>query len=179
MTKIQSLDIEGVYLLKNFIAEDDRGYFVKTFHESEFEQYNLQTTFKESYYSTSKKNVIRGMHFQLPPNQHEKVVYVTSGSILDVVLDIRKDSPTYGKYATVHLNEKSDSLYIPIGCAHGFLALSDYATVVYNVSTVYNRDSDYGILWNSFGFEWQNIAHPIMSDRDKEFTTFQAFTTPF
>src|SRR4051812_18610739 len=100
MTNIQPLAIEGVYLLHNFLAEDERGTFVKTFNESAFKKNDLQTNFRESYYSTSKKNVIRGMHFQLPPDEHEKLVYVTNGSILDVILDIRKGSPTYGEYIT-------------------------------------------------------------------------------
>ncbi|MCE6990952.1 dTDP-4-dehydrorhamnose 3,5-epimerase [Dyadobacter sp. CY323] len=179
MINILPLEIEGVYLLKNFIAVDDRGCFVKTFNQSAFEKYNLQTDFKESYYSTSKKNVIRGMHFQLPPDEHEKLVYVTNGSILDVVLDIRKHSPTYGQHISVNLNGESDSLYIPKGCAHGFMALTDNATVVYNVSTIYKPESDSGILWDSFGFEWLGIEQPLISNRDKEFATFQAFITPF
>ena len=179
MINILPLEIEGVHLLKNFTAVDDRGCFVKTFNESAFEKYKLQTNFKESYYSTSKKDVIRGMHFQLPPDEHEKLVYVTNGTILDVVLDIRKNSPTYGKHISVSLTEGSDSIYIPKGCAHGFLALTDNATVIYNVSTIYKPESDSGILWNSFGFDWLGTEQPVISGRDQEFATFQAFKTPF
>lgn len=169
--KFQDLDIEGCYSVQNFRASDNRGLFVKTFHKEEFFNKGLQTEFAESYYSSSKKNVIRGMHFQLPPFEHDKLVYVTHGEILDVVLDIRKNSKTYGKYISVKLKEFGDSIYIPRGCAHGFLTLSIQATVVYNVSTTYNSSADAGLLWNSFGFDWK-INNPIISERDSLFEWF-------
>jgi dTDP-4-dehydrorhamnose 3,5-epimerase/CDP-3, 6-dideoxy-D-glycero-D-glycero-4-hexulose-5-epimerase len=174
----ENLGIEECYLVKNFVSHDIRGTFVKTFHEEEFRNAGLQTEFKESYYSLSKKNVIRGMHFQTPPSAHDKLVYVTYGSILDVVLDIRKDSATYGKSISVQLNALNDSIYIPKGCAHGFLTLSDEALVVYNVSSVYNPSADRGLLWNSFDFDWE-ITDPIISDRDSAFESFTAFNSPF
>jgi dTDP-4-dehydrorhamnose 3,5-epimerase len=176
--KFENLGIEGCYLVKNFVAHDNRGTFVKTFHEEEFHSAGLQTKFRESYYSLSKKDVIRGMHFQTPPHEHDKLVYVTHGEIMDVVLDIRKASQTYGQCISVRLRALSDSIYIPKGCAHGFLTLSLEATVVYNVSTVYNPLADGGILWNSFGFEWQ-INDPIISSRDSAFDSFKTFNSPF
>ncbi len=176
--KFENLGIEGCYLVKNFVAHDKRGTFVKTFHEEDFRSEGLQTEFKESYYSLSKKNVIRGMHFQTPPHEHDKLVYVTHGEILDVVLDIRKASKTFGQFISVHLTALSDSIYIPKGCAHGFLTLSSEATVVYNVSTVYNPLADAGILWSSFGFDWQ-VKEPIVSDRDNSFESFEVFNSPF
>lgn len=175
---IKNLEIEGCYLIENFVAHDNRGCFVKTFHEEIFCNEGLQINFRESYYSISKKNVIRGMHFQTPPHEHDKIVYVTKGEILDVVLDIRKASATYGKYISVKLNAHNYSIYIPKGCAHGFVTISEEAIVMYNVSSVYNSSADGGILWNSFEFDWLEI-NPILSERDKSFQSFKEFNSPF
>jgi len=172
------LAIPGVFLINNFNATDNRGVFVKTFNKNLFEQIGFNGNFTESYYSTSEKNVIRGMHFQLPPHEHEKLVYVTDGVIVDVVLDLRIKSPTYGKSISVELEAFGKSIFIPKGCAHGFLAKSDNATVVYNVTTVYNKEADMGILWNSFNFEW-GILNPILSVRDNSFEAFTNFKSPF
>jgi dTDP-4-dehydrorhamnose 3,5-epimerase len=177
--KITQLPIKGAFLIENFIAEDERGTFVKTFHSASFSEHNLQISFNESYYSSSKRGVIRGMHFQIPPHDHEKLVYVTNGEILDVILDLRPDSQTYGAYIDITLKEKSNSIYIPKGCAHGFLTISEQATVVYSVSTVYDQESDRGILWNSFGFDWLGISNPIISVRDQAFITLDNFKSPF
>lgn len=176
---LQSLLIEGCFLVNNFFAEDIRGSFIKTFHYDNFLLNGLQTSFKESYYSTSYKDVIRGMHFQTPPHEHEKLVYVTNGKILDVILDLRVKSSTYLQYITVELVEKSSSIYIPKGCAHGFLTLSEEATVVYNVSTVYNPEFDAGVRWDSFGFDWLDVGLPIISPRDRSFDKVSEFNSPF
>jgi dTDP-4-dehydrorhamnose 3,5-epimerase len=170
--------IKGVYVINNFVAKDQRGIFVKTFHEDLFSSIGFTGKFSESYYSQSYKDVIRGMHFQLPPHDHEKLVYVIDGSILDVILDLRKESETYGQYVSIVLNAFEKSVFIPKGCAHGFLTLSKTATVVYNVTTVYNLNSDAGVLWNSFEFNWQ-VDNPIISSRDKCFLTLHEFKTPF
>ena len=177
--KLQPLAIDGVFLLENFQAEDERGFFVKTFHEEMFQSKGLQAHFKESYYSVSVKNVIRGMHFQIPPHDHEKVVYVTDGEIMDVILDIRKNSSTYGRFVAVTLMEKSNSIYIPKGCAHGFLTISERATVVYNVATIYQPTADAGIRWDSFGYKWEGVTDPIISPRDRAFVTLSEFNSPF
>lgn len=164
--------IKGLYLLNNFVAKDTRGAFIKTFNSESFKHLGFAESFRESYYSKSHKNVIRGMHFQIPPFDHHKLVYVTHGQILDVVLDLRKSSNTFGEVLSFILNEEESSLLIPKGCAHGFLTLSDTATVVYNVTTVYNQSADSGIRWNSFGFNW-DISDPIISARDLEFPLFK------
>ena len=174
----ESLEIEGAFLVHNFFAEDYRGSFVKTFHIEEFKKIGFQGSFEESYYSKSFKNVIRGMHFQLPPNDHEKLVYVSDGSILDVVLDLRRESVTYGKHVSVRLDAFGNSIFIPKGCAHGFLTISENATVIYNVTTVYNKEADAGILWNSFGMNWK-VDAPILSQRDINFSQFSNFKSPF
>ncbi len=173
--KFVSTEIDGVYIIENFNAKDSRGSFTKTFNAEMFKEAKLCVGFKESYYSISNKDVIRGMHFQLPPFEHEKLVYVAKGEVLDVVLDLRKDSKTFGKYISVNLSgDNCRSLYIPKGLAHGFRSLKDDTIMVYNVSTVYNAEYDSGILYNSFGFDW-GIITPIISERDKSLKEFEKY----
>jgi dTDP-4-dehydrorhamnose 3,5-epimerase len=115
------------------------------------------------------------MHFQLPPHDHEKLVYVSHGEILDVVVDIRPKSPTFGDYfSTILSDDNQKSLYIAKGFAHGFLTVSKTATVMYSTSTVHSPDHDSGIRWNSFGFNWKEVD-PIMSERDKNFSGLELF----
>ena len=173
---ITPTQFSNLYEIKNDRFEDQRGLFVKTFHNELFEKNGLQTDFKESYFSVSKKGVIRGMHLQLPPYDHTKLVYVVAGEILDVVVDLRKDSSTYGQYfSTILSSKQANSLYIGRGFAHGFLTLSESATVVYQTTTTYNADSDVGIRWNSFGFHWKQIQSPILSERDQKFPSLTEF----
>ncbi len=171
MIQFKKLEIEGVYLVENFVSRDHRGVFVKTFHADKFIDLGFKEMFRESYYSQSSKGVLRGMHFQLPPHQHDKLVYVTAGAICDVILDLRASSPTFGQYAAIELMEFGNSVLIPKGCAHGFLTLSESATVVYNVTTVHNAEADRGIHWNSFGYNWL-IKNPLLSERDRNFPSF-------
>jgi dTDP-4-dehydrorhamnose 3,5-epimerase len=163
-----STNLLGVLLLDNFVNRDKRGLFVKTFHAVQFQTGGLATGFRESYYSISQRGVLRGMHFQLPPYEHDKLVYVTEGEILDVIVDLRRASPTFGQHLAVTLPAHTQAIYIPKGCAHGFLTLSDSATVVYNVTSEYEPSADAGVRWDSFGFEWP-ISQPIISDRDAAF----------
>uniref|UniRef100_Q31EZ5 dTDP-4-dehydrorhamnose 3,5-epimerase n=1 Tax=Hydrogenovibrio crunogenus (strain DSM 25203 / XCL-2) TaxID=317025 RepID=Q31EZ5_HYDCU len=160
--------IDGVFEIENKVFEDFRGKFVKTFHEEVFRSHGLESNFKESFYSVSGKNVLRGMHFQLPPHDHAKLVYVTSGEILDVAVDIREESSTFGKYFATKLSAKNaKSLYMDKGFAHGFLTLSDFASVTYLTTSVHASEYDTGIHWNSFGFDWEGVEKPIVSERDK------------
>lgn len=171
--------LDGVYIIKNNIFEDERGMFIKTYQHDLFKQKKLCTDFKESYYSVSKKDTIRGMHFQKKPFDHEKLVYVLNGKILDVVVDLRKESSTFKEFLSLEISrENGYSIYIPKGCAHGFLALEDNSITVYNVSTIYNPDSDSGIRYDSFGMEW-NIKYPIISKRDKSFNSIDEFIEYF
>lgn len=163
--------IQGVYEIENRIFKDQRGEFVKTFHADQFESHGLDIDFKESFYSVSRKNVIRGMHFQLPPFDHSKLVYVVDGEILDVVVDVRRGAETFGRYFFARLSsENAKSLYMSKGFAHGFLTLSEQATVVYLTTTVHSLSHDAGIRWDSFGFDWLGVDQPIVSDRDKAFS---------
>ena len=173
--KIESTNLEGVFIINNFNASDDRGLFVKTFNKNLFLEYNLNFEIKESYFSVSKKNVIRGMHFQLPPFDHEKLVFVPKGSIIDVVVDLRKNSSTYKKYISVELSDRNvKSIFIPKGLAHGFRSLEDDTITVYNVASEYDPKADAGIFYKSFGFDW-DVDEPTISQRDAEFVEFFSF----
>lgn len=118
--KIKELEISGVFLIDNFHVEDERGVFVKTFHVEQFQEAGLETHFQESYYTQSVKGVIRGMHFQVPPGDHHKLVYLTEGEVLDVIVDLRRSSSTFQRAIGVTLKSFGSSVYIPKGCAHGF-----------------------------------------------------------
>lgn len=171
--------INGCFELQPNIFNDDRGRFVKTFNENEFQSLGLETVFKEQYYSVSKKNVIRGMHFQLTPFDHVKLVSCLQGAVFDAVIDLRVGSPTYGKSETFELTaDKGNSIYMPKGMAHGFCTLSEEAILMYNVSSVYSSDCDSGLLWNSGDIVWPT-QDPILSERDKNFLALDEFKSPF
>ena len=115
------------------------------------------------------------MHFQLPPHDHEKLVFVPIGSIIDVVVDLRKNSSTYKKHISVELcEENKKSIYIPKGLAHGFKSLTDQTVTVYNVTSEYSKNEDEGIHFNSFGFDWE-VNDPIISNRDLDFQSLESF----
>jgi dTDP-4-dehydrorhamnose 3,5-epimerase len=174
MKFIQS-KIAGCFVIEAEIKKDHRGCFVKTFNESIFKENAIEVSFKESFYSISRKNSLRGMHYQKSPHQISKLVYCSQGEIMDVVLDIRKDSPTYGQFDFYVISQKNAKMiFLPEGIAHGFLTLSEEAAVSYFQSQEYNPKSDAGILWNSFGMDWK-IFDPIVSDRDKNFIKFSEF----
>lgn len=173
--KIEPTQISGVYEIENEQSSDNRGQFVKTYHADTFKKHGLQDDFKESFYSVSKKGVLRGMHFQLPPHDHAKLVYVVQGEILDVALDLRKQSETYGKCHSVKLSSaNARSLYMAKGMAHGFLALSESATVIYLTTSVYAPEYDSGIRWDSFNFDWPISKNDlIISERDGKHKKFK------
>lgn len=169
MPVITETSLAGAYLLKLDAFEDNRGSFVKTFAETALKQAGISFTLRESYFSLSKKDVIRGMHFQTPPHQHAKVVFCPQGAILDVIVDLRKSSATYGQYFAHELSaENHMAYYIPEGFAHGFKSLTDDAMTYYLVSSEYSRDNDTGIRYDSIGYDWQ-VENPIISDRDLSF----------
>ena len=171
MSELKILD------LPNFA--DARGSFVKAFNDTLFQSWGIHFSLKESYYSISNKDVIRGMHFQLPPHQHAKIVFCPVGAILDVALDLRKGSATFGQcFSQILSAENNKAFYIPEGFAHGFKSLRDDTLTYYLVSSEYHAANDTGIAYNSFGFDWQ-CEHPIMSERDKNFVGFNDFNSPF
>ena len=164
---------DSVFVLEYLSFKDNRGEFVKTIHEERFKEFGLDPYFAESYYSISAKDVLRGMHFQVPPFDHNKLVYVVKGSILDVVLDLRQRSCTFGEYFAIELNERNRrGLYIGKGFAHGFLSLEDNTIVEYHTSTIQSKEHEDGVHFNSFGFEWP-VNCPIISNRDERFEFFE------
>ncbi len=171
--------IPGCFELEPPIFGDSRGKLVKTFHRDIFFNLGLETNFSEEYYSVSSKNVLRGLHFQIPPHDHIKCVTCLSGKIFDVVVDLRKDSPTYKQYFSLELDaDKGNMLYIPKGLAHGFYVLSNTAIFLNRTTTVYNAESEAGIKWDSCGIEW-SVKNPILSNKDKQLITLDHFESPF
>lgn len=177
--KMVDTNIEGLKVLEPRIFEDIRGSFTKTFNDDFFKENGVDIDIKETYYSISHKDVIRGMHFQTPPYDHVKLVYIPAGRVIDVVLDIRRGSPTYGKYYSTELSAKNGKvLIIPKGLAHGFKSLEDNSNVTYMQTTGYSPNNDGGIKVDSFGFDWDCID-PKQSDRDKIFPSLEEFDSPF
>ena len=167
-----------VWYIKLDKFEDVRGSFIKTYTPHLYHQYLGEFEMREEFYTVSKKDVIRGMHFQLPPNDHKKVVFCAVGSARDVILDLRPGKG-YGRYVDIHLSgEEPGLLFIPKGIAHGFRALEDNTNMVYKTSSAYVPESDKGILWNSFGYDWGS-GMPVVSDRDQLHPSFEDFKTPF
>jgi dTDP-4-dehydrorhamnose 3,5-epimerase len=179
MIRTETTALPGVMKVVTKHLADSRGFFAKTIHADIFRALGLRSDFTEEYYSISKKNVLRGLHFQTPPFDHAKYVTCLRGEILDVVVDIRKGSPTFGRVASFELSEsEATSIYIPSGFAHGFLAKSEDATVLYRVTSVYAPENDAGILWSSVDFKWP-VSIPIVSDRDAGFAAISDFKSPF
>jgi dTDP-4-dehydrorhamnose 3,5-epimerase len=178
MMDVRALEIEGVRIINNISREDSRGLFVKPFTNIIDTLKELSFDINEIYFSISKKNVIRGMHFQRPPMDHAKLIYLTSGKITDVLIDLRKSSKSYKEHIAIDLSAHKSALYIPPGVAHGFLSKENGTTVIYNQSTVYSKEHDDGILWNSFGYNW-GVDQPILSERDKSFIGLKQFESPF
>lgn len=170
---------EGLLVLQTENFQDDRGGFQKLFNYEFFKESGLDCDFKEFYYSVNNKDVIRGMHFQLPPFDHAKLVYVSQGRITDVVVDIRKKSATYGRCYSVELDAKKGKyLYVPKGFAHGFHSLENGTIVNYAQTSCYSKEHDSGVDAMSVGFDW-NLEYPIRSGRDLTFVKLTDFNSPF
>jgi dTDP-4-dehydrorhamnose 3,5-epimerase len=168
----------GVWHFKLRRFEDQRGSFVKSLYRSALCEHGIEFELREEFYSYSYSRVIRGMHFQLPPHQHAKIVYCAAGLVRDVLLDLRS-GPSQGKAVEVILNATTPSLlFIPAGIAHGFLALADNTLMVYKTSTEHVPTHDAGIRWDSFGFDW-GLKEPIISTRDQSHPTLSEFKNPF
>lgn len=173
--------LPGIKVLKPFVFEDKRGNFVKPFHEGQLAEHGINLALREEFFSTSQKNVLRGMHFQVPPHAHQKLVHCITGAVLDVVLDLRRGSVTYGQSAVIEMSATNRYLvHIPVGFAHGFLSLEEDSCLVYKTDCVHQPDSEGGVLWDSFGFNWQvNVQDMILSERDAQFVALDDFESPF
>lgn len=177
--EFQSTKIKGIYIIKLNILKDIRGSFIKTFNKEEYGKFKIKINIREAFYTTSCKNVIRGMHFQKPPKDQAKIVSVIKGKITDVMLDIRGKSLTFGQYLHIQLSSGGDkAIYMPPGIAHGFASRENRTIVSYLVSKEYSPNHDTGIKWDSFGYDWK-VKSPTISGRDKDFPDFFNFKTPF
>ena len=176
--QVEETGIPGCYLVRPRLIQDARGAFAKTFHSEQFEALGMRTDWREEYFTTSRRGVVRGMHFQLPPAEHAKMVYCVAGEVVDVVVDLRRGSPTQGEHRAFRLAGLDLGLYIPVGCAHGFASVSDESTMFYKVTSVHAAEQDAGIAWDSFGFEWP-VEAPILSDRDRKHPSLSDFRSPF
>jgi dTDP-4-dehydrorhamnose 3,5-epimerase len=172
--------MNGLKIIDTFVTDDTRGYFVKDFAKDIFLKNGLDIDFFECFETRSRKNVIRGLHFQLEEPQ-AKLVRAIMGSIFDVVVDLRADSPTFGQWAGFDLSdENKQSLYIPQGFAHGFCVRSEAAIVAYKCVGRYLPEADSGIIWNDpdLSISW-GIDDPIISERDKALMTFSEFVRDY
>ncbi|MCX6284479.1 MAG: dTDP-4-dehydrorhamnose 3,5-epimerase [Bacteroidetes bacterium] len=173
--------LEGLLIIKPDVFEDERGYFFESFNHGKFLNLGLDLKFMQDNESKSKKGVLRGLHFQAPPFAQGKLVRVMRGSVLDVAVDIRKNSPTYGKWESIVLSGQNKWMYwIPEGFAHGFATLEDDTIFFYKCTNIYNKASEGSILWNDTGLNinW-GLQDPVISDKDKISEKFKDFTTPF
>lgn len=168
--EILPLELNGVVMLEPVIHGDHRGFFIESYNEKKFRKITLQSSFVQDNHSlSSEAGVIRGLHYQLNPKAQTKLVRVLSGAIYDVVVDIRKSSPTFGQWVGVILSEfNKRQLLVPKGFAHGFCTLVPNTQVFYKVDEYYSPEHDRGILWSdpSLGINWPT-THPILSDKDQ------------
>ena len=177
--QIEHCTILGAAVIYPPVFSDNRGIFVKPFVADYFAENKLCSTIGETFYSKSHRNVIRGMHFCVPPFDSSKLVTVLCGAMRDVILDLRVDSPTYGNTFTVELSAGNHrSLYVPTGCAHGFLSLCDDTVTLYQTGGAYSASHDRTIRWDSFAYDW-GVDYPIISDKDKSGIPFCEFKSPF
>jgi dTDP-4-dehydrorhamnose 3,5-epimerase len=167
--------IPDVILIKPKVFGDERGFFMETYKKEDFEKAGIRGEFVQDNHSKSKYGVLRGLHFQKDPYAQAKIVRCIRGIIFDVAVDLRKDSPTFGKWVGVILSEfNKHQLYVPRGFAHGFCVLSEVAEVVYKVDNKYAPDYEGGVMWNDedIGIEWP-IDEPILSEKDKKWPTLK------
>jgi len=181
MKIIEYSHISGPKLLQPNIINDERGYFFESYNKETFHNLGIKDVFIQNNQSCSNKGVIRGLHFQIPPFAQAKLVRVIKGAVLDVAVDIRKDSPTYGQHISVELSERNQLLfYIPVGFAHGFAALEEQTVFTYLCSNIYHKDSERIILFNdkNLNIHWQ-IENPVVSEKDRKAIRFKDFNSPF
>ncbi len=180
--EFQKTIFKDAWLLKPQVFEDDRGFFIESFSQKWFQEKGIDITFVQDNHSKSiEKGVLRGLHFQLPPHAQTKFVRVTSGSVFDVIVDLRNGSETYGQWQGFEL--RSDNflmLFIPEGFAHAFCTLEQNTEFCYKVDSYYTPESDSGILWNdpTLNIDWP-VTCPIISEKDSTLQTFIDFQTPF
>lgn len=178
---ITKFDIEGPLLIEPRVFGDERGYFFESFHNEKYKQAGIPLSFVQDNESKSSAGVLRGLHFQNPPFDQGKLVRVVKGKVIDIAVDIRKSSPTYGKHIAVELTEENKlQLWIPPGFAHGFLSLVDETIFMYKCTNVYNKEAEDGIIWNDpdLNINW-GIENPLVSEKDLILHAFKSFVSKF
>lgn len=177
--EIRPTSIPGCLELLPPLRSDARGWFLKIFNRNLFAQHGMATQYAEDYCTLSHPGVIRGMHFQTPPHQHDKLVCCLSGSVFDVILDLRRGSRTFGQHTHLELSAaRANMVYIPAGLAHGFCCVDVPSLLLYKVTSVYSPTCDAGVRWDSAGIAWP-ISQPIISARDVALPPLSVFSTPF
>ncbi len=178
---VKTTPIEGLLVIEPQVFNDPRGYFYESYNKQKFTEAGIDYEFIQDNQSLSQKGIIRGLHFQAPPFDQGKLVRVIQGAVKDVVVDIRKNSPTFGQHFSIVLTSENKTMFfIPPGFAHGFETLEDDTIFLYKCTNVYNKESEGGLLWNDpfLNINWQNID-PLISDKDKILPTFENLISPF
>jgi len=173
--------IKGLVLIQPDVFPDSRGYFFESFQEEKFRALGIDARFVQDNESLSNKGVLRGLHFQRPPFAQGKLVRVVTGAVLDVAVDIRKSSPTYGQWVKAELSASNKlMMWIPEGFAHGFLVLEDNTIFQYKCTSYYNRESEGGIIWNDpeLNIDW-GITNTLVSEKDLQGVRFGELVSPF
>jgi dTDP-4-dehydrorhamnose 3,5-epimerase len=180
MKVIQS-EIPDLLIIQPTVFEDSRGYFFESYNKKKFSEIGIETEFVQDNRSLSQKDVMRGLHFQNPPYAQGKLVSVIKGAVLDIAVDIRKNSAFYGKYVGIELNERNKTmLWVPEGFAHGFLTLENDTIFTYKCTNYYNKEAEGCILWNDkdLNINW-NVENPVLSEKDKTGMLFKDFVSLF
>jgi len=179
--KIIEEPLPGLFLIEPRVFRDARGYFFESFSQKEMEQLGVCVPFVQDNQSLSQRGVLRGLHFQAPPAAQDKLVRVISGAVLDVAVDVRKGSPTYGRHFSVELSVTNFlMLFIPKGFAHGFETLEDNTVFSYKCSDYYRPDTEGGLRWNdsSLNIPWRG-SEALVSDKDQKLPLWETFESPF
>ncbi len=171
--------IPGCVELRPRVVRDHRGNLAKPFQQSRFRELGLEFEIRELFHSRSRRGVLRGLHFQLPPSAVAKLVYCVTGRAFDAIVDLRVGSPTEGAGHTLELSADVDNaVFVPRGCAHGFVALEDATTLAYAYDGEFDPECDAGIRWDSAGIDWP-VEEPILSERDSGLPPGPSFASPF
>lgn len=173
--------LEGLLVIEPKVFKDHRGYFYESYNAEAFKQAGIDAVFVQDNQSLSQKGILRGLHFQAPPHAQGKLVRVIKGAVLDVVVDIRKNSPTYGQHFSIELTEDNFKMFwIPAGFAHGFVTLENDTIFSYKCTDVYNKAAEGGLLWNDpeMGINW-GIEQPVLSEKDTINPSLKNFNSPF
>lgn len=180
--KVEPLRLDGTFLITPKAHGDARGYFMETYRQDVMQAHGLVTEWaQENQALSTQRHVLRGLHFQLPPHSETKLVRAVIGRVLDVFVDLRKASPTYGQWDCVELSDENHQMiYIPKGFAHAYCTLTDYVLVAYKVDAFYAPDAQAGLKWNdpTLKIDWP-CGDPLLSEKDRQLPDFASFESPF